>query len=419
MIALIDCNNFYCSCEQVFQPELRNRAMIVLSNNDGCAISRSEEARALGIKMGTPHFMITRLLEEKSVQVQSSNYTLYGDMSERVMQVIGEFVQRLEIYSIDEVFADLSGMPYVDLEQYGREIREAVARCTGIPVTVGIARTKTLAKMANRFAKERQGGAGVFVAASNEQLEQMRLATPVEEVWGIGKEFAALLRGQGFTTAASLAEAPEEWVRKNMSVVGQRLLNELKGISCIAWETGEKAKKNICTARSFGKLVQNKNELRQAVAKFTATCAEKLRKEKTCARKLHLFIQTNPHRHDEPQYFQSVTQELTVPTSNTPELIRKAMAGLDLIYQPGYKFQKAGVMMLDLVPETLIQMGLFDQENRKRDQALMKTVDAVNRSFGRDMVRFGVQDYEEGWKLRQEHLSQHYTTRLDQIPKAG
>ena len=155
------------------------------------------------------------------------------------------------------------------------------------------------------------------------------------------------------------------------------------------------------------------------MAKFTATCAEKLRREKTCARKLHLFIQTNPHRHDEPQYFQSVTQELTVPTSNTPELIRKAMAGLDLIYQPGYKFQKAGVMMLDLVPETLIQMGLFDQENRKRDQALMKTVDAVNRSFGRDMVRFGVQDYEEGWKLRQEHLSQHCTTRLDQIPKAG
>lgn len=420
MIALIDCNNFYCACETVFQPGLLGRALVVLSNNDGCAIARNEEAKALGINMAQPAFLAGDLIRRHGVAVHSSNYALYGNMSERVMEVIRDFVPRTEVYSIDEIFADLSGMRYANLYELASALREAVSKSTGIPVSIGIASTKTLAKMANRYAKRSRSGDGVFVADNPERVEAMLEATRIDEIWGIGKEHASLLRSNGFDTASAfVARAPEKWVQKQMSVVGQRLWNELRGISCIPWEEAAGPRKNICTSRSFGQLITSKKEIRQAIAKFTSSCAEKLRREKTCARKLQVFIQTNPHRPEDDQYFQAITLTLPVASSLSTELMKFAMRGLDLIFQPGYRYQKAGVRVLHLVPAAEVQLALFDGQARDRDKKIMDAVDGVNSSFGRDRVRFGVQGYEQRWKLKQNNLSPAYTTRLDHIPKAG
>ena len=420
MIALIDCNNFYCSCERVFNPGLLGRALIVLSNNDGCAISRSEEAKHLGIEMAQPAFLIDELIKKEEVKVFSSNYTLYNDMSRRVMQVIKELVPKAEVYSVDEIFADLSGMKYKDVEELGNEIREMVGKCTGIPVTVGIGPTKTLAKMANRYAKKNRPMEGVFSAHTDELVGMLLSATEVGDIWGIGKQYESLLLSKGFTTALDLVnKAPEEWIRKEMSVVGQRLFHELKGINCIPWEETTKVRKNICTSRSFGKLITRKNEVSQAVAKFASSCAEKLRKDSTCARQLHVFLQTNPHRPQDEQYFQSVTLQLDVATNLTTILLKHAMKALDMIFRDGYNYQKAGVMVLDLIPQKEIQLGLFESLNSQRDRKLMEKVDELNKVFGKDVVRFGVQDYGQRWKLKQGNLSSAYTTQLHQIIKAG
>ena len=418
MVALIDCNNFYCSCERVFQPSLLGRALIVLSNNDGCAIARSEEAKAVGIKMAQPAFMIDDIIKENSVAVHSSNYTLYDNMSNRVMQVIKELVPKTEVYSIDEIFADLSGIKYQNLQQLAENIRQTVKRCTGIPVSVGIAPTKALAKMANRYAKKTRPDEGVFVADCKELIDAMLECTSIGDVWGIGKQLETVLKSKGINTAYEFVKnAPEEWIRKEMSVVGQRLYNELKGIPCIKWEE-EKPRKNICTSRSFGKLVTKKNEVKQAIAKFTSSCAEKLRREKTCPQKIHVFIQTNPHRPTDEQYFQSITLQIPVPTNVTTELIKYSMKGFEMIFQPGYHYQKAGVMVLDLVPQNQTQLGLFENAPKEKDKKLMESIDKVNRTFGKDIVRFGVQDYGTNWYLKQGNLSPQFTTRLDHIPKA-
>lgn len=419
MIALIDCNNFYCSCERVFQPLLLGRPLIVLSNNDGCAIARSEEAKALGIKMAQPAFMIHELIQQHQVQVHSSNYTLYDNMSKRVMQVINEMVPRTEEYSIDEVFADLSGMKYINLHQLAVDIIREVKSTTGIPVSIGIGPTKALAKMANRYAKKTRKDEGVFVAESQEQIKDMLQATPIGDTWGIGKQLEALLLSKGFHTAHDfITKAPEEWVRKELTVVGQRLYNELKGISCFPWEEEKPVRKNICTSRSFGNLITKKNELKQAIAKFTASCGEKLRREKTCARKIQVFVKTNPHRPTDAQYEQAITMELAVASNLSTELMKHAMRGLDLIFRPGYLYQKAGVIVMDLVPQEEIQLGLFEAQPAGNKRKLMESIDRLNQSFGRDLVRFATHDYGKKWHLKQTNLSQAYTTRLDQIPKA-
>ncbi|MFL5742096.1 MAG: Y-family DNA polymerase [Flavisolibacter sp.] len=416
MIALIDCNNFYVSCQRSFDPSLHYQPVIVLSNNDGCTIARSEEAKALGIKMGTPGFMIKELIREKNVQVFSSNYTLYGDMSARVMQVIREYVSRTELYSIDEIFADLTELKYKAPAALAAEIREMVMRCTGIPVTIGIAPTKTLAKMANRYAKKTRPQEGIFYADEAWKINDLLQCTPVEEVWGIGPQHASRLRKKGFHSAADFVRIPEAWVRKEMAVVGLRTQQELKGISCLKWEEQAPAKKNICTSRAFGKLISSKKEVQQAIATFTSSCAKKLRQEGSCARKLHVFIQTNVHRHEDPQYFHSITLDLSVPTNHTRELLKYAMTALNLIYQAGYRYSKTGVMVLDLIPQTSTQMALFDGDDREQHARVTRVIDEVNGSIGRDLVRFGVQDFNKKWKLRQQHLSPSYTTRFDELP---
>ena len=418
MIALIDCNNFYCSCEHLFKPSIGEKPIIVLSNNDGCAISRNDQAKGLGIQMAQPAFMISDLIEKEQVQVFSSNYTLYGDMSERVMHIIREFVPKTEVYSIDEVFADLSDMTYTDLSALASTIRTTVMQCTGIPVSIGIAITKTLAKMANRYAKKHQPDKGIFVANNRRMHHYLLSSTDVGDIWGIGNQHKNFLYEHGFKTALQFSEAPEEWVRKNMSVVGQRLLNELNGLQCIEWEEIKAKRKNVTTSRSFGTLITSKKEMREAVAKFTSSCGEKLRKEKSCARKMNVFIQTNPHRPEDRQYFESITIQIPVPTNVTTELIKHSMKGLELIFKPGYLYQKAGVIVTDLIPAGQEQLSLFEQSQHKKMNSLMQSLDEVNQLFGRDKVRLGVHDYGTTWKLKQEALSPSYTTNLLHVPKA-
>lgn len=417
MIALIDCNNFYVSCERVFNAGIQHKPVVVLSNNDGCIIARSEEAKALGIKMGTHPFMIPDLVRQHDVRVFSSNFTLYGDMSRRVMEIVREFVPKTEEFSIDEIFADLSELKYQDLPILAKEIRETVATCTGIPVSIGIAGTKTLAKMANRFAKQNGTGDGVFYANDDAAVKAMLEVTDVENVWGIGPEFASVLRKHGFNTAAQFAQIPSEWVRKQLHVGGLRTQMELKGTPCIKWQEGPNNKKGVCTANSFGKLTALKKDVQQAVASFTANCAAKLRKQGSCARKISVFVRTNVHRRQDKQYFQSMELDITVATNNTKELIRYAMTALDIIFQPGYNYCKAGVELTDFIPENNIQLGLFDTQDRSKGKKAMQAVDKVNEHYGRNTVQIGRLDVgQKRWKLRQEKLSRKFTTQFNQLP---
>jgi DNA polymerase V len=415
MIAIVDCNNFYASCERLFCPCLEGKPVVVLSNNDGCVIARSDEAKALGIEMGAPAFMMEKMLAENKVAVFSSNYTLYGSLSDRVMKTMQSFVQNVEIYSIDEAFLDMTTMVHKDFTVLGLEVKQAVKSNVGIPVTIGIAKTKTLAKIANRYAKRRMKEVGVFCMDSDEKTKIALSATEIGDVWGIGGQYEKLLLRNGYKTALDLLDAPEEWIRKNMSVVGQRLYNELKGISCLEMEELPPAKKAICTARSFGQLLSSKEDIRQATSNYVSRCAEKLRKQKSCCKLLQVFLQTNVHRQQDKQYFRSVNLELPVATSNTAELISYAMKGLDIIYREGYNFKKSGILVSNLVPETELQMGLFDNRDRNRDKQLMVMLDKVNSRFGKDLVRFAVQGYSKKWKLRQARLSPCYTTRLGEV----
>lgn len=415
MIALIDCNNFYVSCERVFDASLKGKPVVVLSNNDGCAIARSEEAKALGIDMGTPEHMIRDQLKAHNVRVFSSNYTLYGDMSRRVMMVIKEFIPRTEVYSIDEIFADLSHMPYTNLEELASEVREAVMRCTGIPVSVGIGKTKTLAKMANRYAKKKCRDVGVYCADSTEKESAMLQFIQIGDVWGIGKEYELKLRTHSFLTAADFVAIPEDWVLKEMTVVGLRTQKELKGVRCIKWEDVAPAKKNICTSRSFGRLVTSKQEIQQALATYTSACARKLRTEKTCATKMLVFIQTNVHRKQDRQYFSSIELDIPVATNCTTELMKFSMTALNILFKPGYKYHKTGVTVMNLIPEKQIQLGLFDTLQRERDGKVMKVVDDVNRQYGHDTVRSAKQEFNKSWKLRSNFKSKRYTTQFSEL----
>jgi DNA polymerase V len=415
MFALVDCNNFYVSCERVFNPKLNGRPVIVLSNNDGCAIARSEEAKAVGIEMGAPAHQIQDVIKKHNVAVYSSNYTLYGDMSERVHETLRTFAPRLESYSIDEAFLDLHGMKYHDLSALAAEIRATVKQNTGIPVSVGIAPTKTLAKMANRFAKKRKRDTGVHAAVSEAEIEDVLKFTGIGDVWGIGRQHETRLLQQGIRTAHDLLAMNDDWMRKNMTVVGQRLLNELRGMSCIPLEEKPPARKNICTARSFGRMVTDLEEIQEAVANYAANCGAKLRSQKSCARKVHVFLQTNPFRNQDPQYYQSITVPLPVATAATQELILYALQGINLIYRPGYNFMKAGVMVLDIIPDDQVQHGMFDQRDRDKDKRLSRAVDSVNMWLGRDFVRYAIQGKERTWKMRQANLSKCYTTRVNHV----
>lgn len=415
MIALVDCNNFYASCERVFNPKLEGKPLVVLSNNDGCVIARSNEAKEIGIEMGAPAFMMEEFFTKHNVAVFSSNYTLYGSLSNRVMKILQSFAPEVEVYSIDEAFMDLSSHKYTDLFLLGQQIRDTVKNAVGIPVTIGIAATKTLAKMANRFAKKERRQIGVYVAQEAWQVQELLQYTKVGEIWGVGAQNQKRLLGNNIRIAADLVHVSEEWVRKNMTVVGLRMLNELRGIPSIEWEEAPPSKKGICIARSFGQLLSNKNDIAEALANYTAACAAKLRNQKSCTSLMNVFIQTNTHRQQDKQYFNSITVHLPLQTNSTNLLLKYAMQGFERIYKPGYNFKKVGIMMLELVPEETIQYNLFETENHQRNKKLMQSLDAINKTFGKDLVRFAPQGYARRWKLRQEKLSPCYTTDINQV----
>ena len=415
MIALVDSNNFYASCERVFQPSLEGKPIVILSNNDGCVIARSDEAKALGVKMGAIAFMNREFFEANAVHVFSSNYTLYGSLSNRVMRKLGSFCNHIEYYSIDEAFLDLSTHKYQNLEQVGFDIKTQVHAEIGIPVSVGMGPTKTLAKMANRFAKKTKKQIGVHVLDTAEKIAEVLAFTAVGDVWGIGPQYAKLLQKHGFLTAADLVMAPEEWVRKQMSVVGQRTLNELKGISSIGLEETVAAKKNICVARGFGQLINNKPALQEALANYVGLVAEKLRRAGLCTRQLHLFVQTNEHRTQDEQYYRSIDLALPVASSDTSELLHYANLGLDRIYRQGINYHKVGCMALDLIPANQIQFSMFDAQNRLRKNSMMQALDKLNLDLGKNAVKFATQGSGTNWHLRQEKCSPCYTTRLQDI----
>lgn len=416
MIALVDCNNFYASCERVFNPAMEGKPVVVLSNNDGCVIARSEEAKLIGIEMGAPAFMMEERLEKNNVQVFSSNYTLYGDLSDRVHKTLQTFTPHIENYSIDEAFLDFTELKYENLFQYGCNIRNTIKQNIGIPVSIGIAPSKTLAKMANRYAKKTQRHIGVHCLDTAEKISEVLAWTEIGDVWGIGGQHGRRLKWMGIKTAADfINKLNAEWVRKNMSVVGERMWNELHGIPCIEWEDIIKPKKGICVARSFGKLLSAKKDIEEALANYAASCAAKLRKQKSCAGTLHVILQTNIHRVQDRQYSRSITLKLPVATSNTGEIIAHAKKGLNNIYREGYNFKKTGVILMDIVPEAEVQQAFFDDKNRSRDATLMKTLDSVNHLFGKDLIRFAIQGYTRQWRLKQERLSPCYTTNIGQV----
>lgn len=416
MIGIVDCNCFYASCERVFRPDLETKPVLVLSNNDGCAIALSDEAKALGIAMGTPaHFISKEMIHQHGVEIFSSNYTLYGDISKRVMDTIGTFVPAMEIYSIDETFIDLSGINADELENLAIKIRTTVKQHVGIPVTIGIAKTKTLAKMCNRFAKKIKKHMGVHVAATQQQVDEVLQFTGIGDVWGIGGQYKKMLLQHGVNTAYDFTQLPRQWVLKQMTVVGLRTYREMHQEPSIEWEFETPRKKNICTARSFGKLLTDKKTIAEALSNYASNVALKLRNDKSCAKAINVFLQTNPFRPEDKQYSRSITLELPVATNATNELVQYALKGLSYIYAEGYNFLKVGVTVSELVPDDEVQYGMFDETDRTKNSKMMKALDAINTIHGRDTVRLAVQGVKKTWKMRQARLSQRYTTDINQL----
>lgn len=417
MFGLIDCNNFFASCERVFNPSLRNVPIAVLSNNDGCVIARSDEVKALGIKMGAPFFEIEEIIKKGNVQVFSSNYRLYGDMSNRVMSMLGLYVPEVEIYSIDEAFLHLDGFdPYCSLEDFGHKIVKEVHRGTGIPVSLGIASTKTLAKIANRYAKKNKTlTKGYFLLDSPEKIEEILRLTPIEDVWGVGRRYSKFLYSKNIKSAYEFTQTSPAWVRREMSVVGLRTWKELKGESCIDLEDMPMAKKSICTSRSFGQMLTNLVDIEQAVTYYASACARKLRDQKSCAATLQVFLQTNPFRNDLSQYSPSIAIQLPVASSDSMEITQYALMGLRQIFRPNYSYKKAGIIVTNIVPQSHVQGSLFDTVDREKRFRLMKVIDTINQINGSEKIRLASHGFDRHWINRREKLSPNYTTSLKEL----
>ena len=417
LFALVDCNNFYVSCERVFQPRLTGQPVIVLSNNDGCVVARSNEAKALGIGMGVPEFQIRPLLRAHHVQVFSSNYALYGDLSQRVMETLEQFCPDLELYSIDEAFMSLSGFMSRNLLDYGRTIRHTVQRWTGIPVSVGIAETKTLAKLANRIAKRTPDIDGVFDFTTCADRDRLLSRIPVEDVWGIGSNHARTLTQQGITTALHLRHADQHWIRTHLGIVGVRLVEELNGRSCLPLEECPPSKQSITCSRTFGAPITTLAEMEEAVSVYVSRAAEKLRREGLAATHLSVFLTTNPFKAG-PQYSNALTRKLSVASDSTPELIRLALLGLQRICRDGYEYKKAGVLLTGLIPMSQIQADLFDQHDRVRSKRLMTALDGINDRWGAGTVRYAATGLHRAWTTQFHRRSPAYTTHWDELPIA-
>ena len=418
LFGLADCNNFYCSCERVFHPDLIGKPVVVLSNNDGCVIARSEESKALGIKMGDVFYQVKDRLEQNDVAVFSSNYNLYGDMSRRVMSLLSRYSPKVDVYSIDEAFLDFTGMgTSEELTEYCRKMVRHIGKGTGIPISLGIAPTKTLAKMASKFAKKHKGYEGVCLMDTDEKREKALKLFDVADVWGIGHRSVEKLNYYGIKTAWDLTQKSESWVRKEMTVTGVRTWKELRGESCISIEELPH-KKSICTSRSFAEQGLNKlAEVEEAIANFAAQCSRKLREQHTVCSSMTVFAHTSRFRQDLPQSYIYQTVNLIVPSNDHQELVSLAVKTLRANWKDGdgYFYKKAGVILWGICRDNAIQTNLFDQVDREKQAALAKAIDAINRKNGHNKIRVAVQGDEKGWQLKREYISKQYTTNLDDV----
>ena len=419
-IALVDCNNFFCSCERVFDPSLMGKPVVVLSNNDGCIISRSQEAKDLGIPMGAPLHQQQEVIRKHGVRVFSSNYTLYGDMSSRVMSILRDAVPAIEVYSIDEAFLELPDL--ID-EEKARELRARVLQWTGIPVCIGIAPTKLLAKLSNRHAKKNAATGGVFDFSACPDPDGLMAATPCDALWGVGRNLAKRLSKLGIENTLQFKTADPTAVRKSLGVVGERLLRELNGISCLELEEMPPSRKGVMASRSFGSPVEELEDLEEALANHVARAAEKIRRFGLLATHLEVFLQTNRFRQDLPQYYPTRGMTLTEPTASTSELMASARELLQSIYRTGYRYKKTGVMLAHLVSEDEYQPSLFDAPASKGKRLdIDKIVDEINRRLGDNRspvitrASMGVANNGGDWKMKAERHSPNYTTNWQELP---
>jgi DNA polymerase V len=417
LFGLADCNNFFVSCERVFRPDLNGKPVIVLSNNDGCVISRSNEAKSLGIKMGIPLFQIRKEIEKYDISIFSSNYMLYGDMSRRVMSLLSCYTPKLDQYSIDEAFLDFSDMGDTDqLHKYGQEIVKIVGKGTGIPISLGIAPTRTLAKVASKFAKKYKGYHGCCIIDTDEKRKKALELFEVGDVFGIGRKMKEHLSKYGVRTAADFTRLDGEWVRSVFSITGYRTWRELHGEACISLDELP-AKKSICVSRSFANEgITDRRQLEEAVANFASDCARKLREQKSLCQQMTVFAFTSRFRTDQPQDFINHNIRLEISTNDSSEIIKRAIEGLRANYRNGnFAYKKAGVILWDIISDSNVQGNLFDTRDRSKISALQHTIDNINRRDGLGTVRNAIQGNDLRKNIKREHLSRQYTTNFDEI----
>jgi len=412
-VALIDCNSFYVSCERLFNPKIQNVPVVVLSNNDGCVISRSTEAKKLGIRMGEPYFKVKDLVKKNNVQIFSSNYALYGDLSRRVMKVLKGFTDKIEIYSIDEAFLDLSHIKDEQVEEYGKQIRERVLKWTGIPTSVGISNTKTLSKVANHIAKKNKAGV-IFL---KENIDNVLKDFDIANVWGVGRQLSKLYIKNGIDNAYKLKNISNTWVKKSTNVLGAKTVMELRGISCIDLETEETRRKSCCVSRSFGKKVESLDKLKESITTHCLNAAEKIRTDKQTTRAVTIFIRTSPFDKNRKYYSNSITIELPVATNNSIEIVKTAISGLGKIYKYGYFYQKAGVILSKLRDASEKELNLLAPILENKSQPLMRAIDFTNAKYGRNAISIAQAGISNDWKMRREHSSRIDTASFDFLPK--
>ena len=414
MFGLCDCNNFFVSCERVFNPSLNGMPVVVLSNNDGCIVSRSNEAKALGIKMGQPLYQIRDFAKKNNVKVCSSNYHLYGDMSQRVMATLKQYSPAIEIYSIDEAFLMLNGYPVEKLKQFGEELAHTVRRNTGIPVSIGISHTKTLAKIASKLCKRYPRLNNSCLMQRDEDILKVLHNFSIEDVWGIGRRHSKMLKGCHITTAADFIALSREWVQNRMGITGVRTWFELHGKPCIEFSHEEADRQSIMVSRSFSKELYSIQELHETITTFAGIAAEKLRKQNSVAQEMQVFILTNRHRDDQPQHYECGQIHFDTPTDSTLEIVKAATAQMRRIYRSGYGYKKSGIRLSHITPAAAVQGALFDNIDRPKHKRLMDTIDRINSGIGNDSVKLVSQGSVTGHTNR-EHLSPQYTTNWDDI----
>jgi DNA polymerase V len=415
MFALVDCNNFYASCERVFNPKLDKKPIVILSNNDGCVISRSNEAKALGIPMGAPAFKYDPLFKRNKVHVFSSNFPLYGDMSSRVMNILSSYSPNIEVYSIDEAFLEFKGFENYNLQDYGNEIKKIILKWTGVPVSIGFAPTKALAKVANRISKKfDKKTKGVYAIDSEEKRKKALKWLKIEDVWGIGYKHAARLKNYKVNKAYDFTKLPDDWVRKQMSIVGLRLKKELEGESVLSLEENRSPKKAISNTRSFEKNITNFEDLKERISTFSICCSEKLRDQNSNCNSIFVFVKSNRHQTNKLQYQNAIVMTLPYGSNSSITISKYAVEGLKKIYKKNIEYKKAGVIVMGLTPNNNTQLNIFEKENSKH-QALMKTLDFITKKEGTDKIKLGSQDLKRIWKTKQTKLSSRYTTKLKEI----